>query len=78
MRACPPVWRSRMLVRIALLVGNALGATAILGGEHPRLLIAPADIPRLKHASGVGTAGVGRGAVRVRLGGAFPGTLALR
>lgn len=47
-----------MLLRVAL----ALGAGAAgLAGEHPSLLLRPADLPRIRHAAGMGEAEAARG-----------------
>ncbi len=39
---------------LALLLAAIVPATA---GQHPRLLITPADLPRMRHAAGTGAAG---------------------
>ena len=39
---------------LVVLVGAALSVATALAGQHPRLLITPEDIPRLRHACGIG------------------------
>ncbi|MBL8879839.1 MAG: hypothetical protein JNG88_12030 [Phycisphaerales bacterium] len=45
----------------ALSVWLAIAAGAALGGEHPRLLIGVDDLPRIRHACGVESAGAAGG-----------------
>ena len=51
----PPPARSRAVSLLVLaLAGTATGA--LQAADHPRLLLAPTDLPRLRHLCGVGSA----------------------